>query len=311
MASLTGASIASSYTSLLKLNGNTDSLVAGNNTNAIQVVDGDGTGSALYLNTDRVGVGGQPVGKVLIHDTSDATDDAGMDKFAINILNQADDNNEELGIGFRISSTAPSSSISPGGAITFERTASASRGALHFKTKGSTGALDLDTRMSIASDGAVSVVGALSKGSGSFKIDHPLESKKDTHHLVHSFVEAPQADNIYRGKVNLSKGAATINIDEVAGMTDGTFVALNTDVQCFTSNESDWDAVKGSVSSNILTITCQNENSTATISWLVVGERQDKHMIETNWTDDNGKVIVEPLKVQESSNSTEEKDPSE
>ena len=60
MASLTGSSIASSYTSLLKLNGNTDTLVAGDGSNAIQVVDGDGTGSALYLNTNKLGIGGQP-----------------------------------------------------------------------------------------------------------------------------------------------------------------------------------------------------------------------------------------------------------
>ena len=60
MASLTGSSIASSYTSLLKLNGNTDNIVAGNGSNAIQVVDGDGTTSPLYLNTDRLGIGGQP-----------------------------------------------------------------------------------------------------------------------------------------------------------------------------------------------------------------------------------------------------------
>tara|TARA_R100000152_G_scaffold20690_2_gene15293 strand:+ start:127 stop:2721 length:2595 start_codon:yes stop_codon:yes gene_type:complete len=174
---------------------------------------------------------------------------------------------------------------------------------LEFQTGGS-------TRLTIASGGAVTVAGALSKGSGSFKIDHPLESKKDTHHLVHSFVEAPQADNIYRGKVNLSKGTATINIDEVAGMTDGTFVALNREVQCFTSNESDWDAVKGSVSGNILTISCQNENSTATISWLVIGERQDKHMMDTDWTDKDGKVIVEPLKPEEkSTDHVEGKDP--
>tara|TARA_X000001388_G_scaffold20802_1_gene13780 strand:- start:1917 stop:3215 length:1299 start_codon:yes stop_codon:yes gene_type:complete len=166
---------------------------------------------------------------------------------------------------------------------------------LEFQTGGS-------TRLTIASGGSVTVAGALSKGSGSFKIDHPLESKKDTHHLVHSFIEAPQADNIYRGKVNLSKGTATINIDEVSGMTDGTFVALNRDVQCFTSNESDWNAVKGSVSENILTISCQNENSTATISWLVIGERQDEHMMDTDWTDENGKVIVEPVKLEKKSN---------
>ena len=94
-------------------------------------------------------------------------------------------------------------------------------------------------------------------------------------------------------------GSATVNIDTVAGMTEGTFVALNTDVQCFTTNESNWDAVKGSVSGNILTIESQNAESTATISWLVIGERQDQHMIDTDWTDENGKVIVEPLKTNE------------
>ena len=148
----------------------------------------------------------------------------------------------------------------------------------------------------MADNGNVTIRGALSKGSGSFRIDHPLESKKDTHELVHSFVEAPQADNIYRGKVDLVDGSATVNIDTVAGMTEGTFVALNREVQCFTSNESDWDAVKGSVLGNILTIECQNTSSTATVSWLVIGERQDQHMYDTDWTDDNGKVIVEPLK---------------
>jgi len=150
--------------------------------------------------------------------------------------------------------------------------------------------------LTISHGGNVAVAGALSKGSGSFKIDHPLEAKKDTHHLVHSFVEGPQADLIYRGKVTLVDGAATVNIDTAAGMTEGTFVALNTDVQCFTSNESDWDAVKGSVSGNTLTITCKNSSSTATISWMVVGERQDQHMKDTGWTNSDGKVIVEPEK---------------
>jgi hypothetical protein len=140
-----------------------------------------------------------------------------------------------------------------------------------------------------------SVIGALSKGSGSFKIDHPL--KPNTHHLVHSFIEGPQADLIYRGKATLVNGRAEVNIDTVAGMTEGTFVALCREVQCFTSNESDWDAVRGSVSGNKLTIECQSQSSSAIISWLVIGERQDKHMYDTEWTDENGKVIVEPEKV--------------
>jgi hypothetical protein len=151
-------------------------------------------------------------------------------------------------------------------------------------------------RLVVDHNGAVSVAGSFSKGSGSFKIDHPLPAKKDTHHLVHSFVEAPQADLIYRGTATLSSGSATVNLDTIAGMTEGTYVLLNTNSSCFTSNETDWDAVKGSVSGNTLTITCQNDSSTATVSWLVIGERHDQHMKDTEWTDDNGKVIVEPLK---------------
>jgi hypothetical protein len=149
----------------------------------------------------------------------------------------------------------------------------------------------------MTTNGSLTISGALSKGSGSFRIDHPLAEKTETHQLVHSFVESPQADNIYRGKTTLINGHAKVNIDEVAGMTNGTFVALNREVQCFTSNESDWDAVRGSVIGNILTIECQNSISKATISWLVIGERQDKHMYETDWTDENGKVIVEPIKT--------------
>jgi hypothetical protein len=150
------------------------------------------------------------------------------------------------------------------------------------------------------------VDGALSKGSGSFRIDHPLESMNETHQLVHSFVESPQANNIYRGKVQLVDGKAKVNLDEVSTMTEGTFVALNREIHTYTSNETDWDAVRGKVEGNILTIECQNNQSNASVSWLVIGERQDKHMMETEWTDDNGKVIVEPLKVIEINNPIQE-----
>ncbi len=147
-----------------------------------------------------------------------------------------------------------------------------------------------------AENGNVVIRGALSKGSGSFRISHPIEAKSETHDLVHSFLEAPQADNLYRGKVDLVAGGATVNIDTVAGMTEGTFAALNREVQCFTSNETGWTAVKGSVSGNILTINAQESDCTDTISWMVVGERKDQHMYDTDWTDENGKVIVEPTK---------------
>jgi len=168
--------------------------------------------------------------------------------------------------------------------------------SLYFRGLASNGAASANLSLISLSASTVSCAGALTKASGSFRIPHPLEAKEDTHDLVHSFVEAPQADNIYRGKVALVAGSATVNIDTVAGMTDGTFAALNREVQCFTSNETGWTAVRGAVSGNALTITAQDNTCTDTISWLVIGERKDAHMYGTDWTDDDGKVIVEPLK---------------
>ena len=156
-----------------------------------------------------------------------------------------------------------------------------------------------NSALTVHDTGNVAISGALSKGSGSFRIDHPLPEKTDTHHLVHSFVEGPQADLIYRGTATLNSGTATINLDTAARMTDGTFVELNTNVQAFTSNESGWDAVRGSVSGNVLTIASSDNTSTASVSWLVIGERKDVHMIDTNWTDSEGRVITEPQKPAE------------
>jgi hypothetical protein len=69
--------------------------------------------------------------------------------------------------------------------------------------------------------GAASVTGALSKGSGTFVIDHPLDPKNKL--LYHSFVESPDVKNIYDGVVVLdSNGGATIELPDY-------FFALNRD----------------------------------------------------------------------------------
>tara|TARA_A100001515_G_scaffold129918_1_gene116866 strand:- start:45 stop:1052 length:1008 start_codon:yes stop_codon:yes gene_type:complete len=171
-------------------------------------------------------------------------------------------------------------------------------GTRNYVFRGSTSGGNFDTTFDNPGSGVhnVTIEGALSKGSGSFKIDHPLESKRDTNWLVHSFIEGPQADLIYRGSVKLSSGSATIDIDTASGMTSGTFEALCTNVQCFTSNETGWTAVKGSVSGKTLTITAQDNSCTDTISWMVVGERNDTHMKKADWTDADGRVIVEPTR---------------
>lgn len=144
---------------------------------------------------------------------------------------------------------------------------------------------------------SVTVYGSLTKGGGSFRIPHPLPSLMHTKDLAHSFIEGPQCDNLYRGKVDLVGGTATIDIDVKFGMTIGTFVALNRDIQCFTSNETGWTAVKGSVSGSTLTITAQDNTCTDTISWMVVGERQDPTVKALDITDADGNLIVEPDQI--------------
>ena len=137
--------------------------------------------------------------------------------------------------------------------------------------------------------------GSFSKLSGSFRVPHVLAGLTTTTDLVHSFVEGPQADNLYRGRTKLVAGISTVNIDTTNNMTEGTFVNLNRDVQCFTTNETGWTAIKGSVTGNLLTIIAQDNTCTDTISWMVIGERWDLAMYDPNnpMTDANGKVKTE------------------
>jgi hypothetical protein len=70
--------------------------------------------------------------------------------------------------------------------------------------------------------GDVSVSGNLSKGGGSFKIDHPLDPENK--YLYHSFVESPDMMNIYNGNVKLdSNGEATVELPEWFGVLNKDF----------------------------------------------------------------------------------------
>jgi hypothetical protein len=69
--------------------------------------------------------------------------------------------------------------------------------------------------------GAVEVTGNLSKGGGSFKIDHPLDPANK--YLHHSFVESPDMMNIYNAVVTLNaQGEAVVTMPDY-------FEALNLD----------------------------------------------------------------------------------
>jgi hypothetical protein len=147
----------------------------------------------------------------------------------------------------------------------------------------------------IKGDGSTEATGAFSKASGSFKIDHPL--KPDTHHLIHSFAESNETLLIHRGTVDLVDGSAQIDLDVATGMSSGTWIALCRDEQVFTSNESAWAAVRGSVTGSVLTIDCEDADCTDTVAWTVFSNRHDDHIFATAWTDEQGRPIIEPLKV--------------
>jgi len=78
MATLTGKTIAATYTSLLKLEGDSGSTQAGASGNAVQVKTGDDDDTPLYLNTDRVGIGTASPVNVLQVNHSAADSDNGI-----------------------------------------------------------------------------------------------------------------------------------------------------------------------------------------------------------------------------------------
>jgi hypothetical protein len=152
------------------------------------------------------------------------------------------------------------------------------------------------SRFKVNAGGLVHVAGELTAGTKTFRIDHPLADKKDTHQLVHSCIEAPKADLIYRGTANLSSGVAQVDLDEAAGMSAGTWELLCRDPQVWLQNDSGWSGVRGSVEGNILTIECKDTVSDDTVSWMVVAERQDESIKGQDATDNEGRLIVEPEK---------------
>ena len=79
------------------------------------------------------------------------------------------------------------------------------------------------TAKALSAQGDVDVTGTLTKGGGSFRIDHPLDPAGK--YLSHSFVESPDMKNVYDGVVSLDRsGVATVQLPDWFG-------ALNRDLR--------------------------------------------------------------------------------
>jgi len=129
-------------------------------------------------------------------------------------------------------------------------------------------------------------------GAKNFRINHPLDENK---YLIHTSVEAPRADLIYRGTVQLVAGTAAITLDEEYGLIPGTWEELCRNPQVWVTSVDGWELCKGSVVDGVLTIQAKDPACVETVSWLVVAERQDEVMY-TYGHDEDGRPLLEPDK---------------
>lgn len=115
--------------------------------------------------------------------------------------------------------------------------------------------------------GSVEVIGNLSKSSGSFKIDHPLDPANK--YLYHSFVESPDMMNIYNGNVVTdSAGNAVVQLPE-------WFETLNRDFryQLTVVGQFSQAIVASKVANHQFAI--KTDKPEVEVSWQVTGIRQD------------------------------------
>jgi trimeric autotransporter adhesin len=115
--------------------------------------------------------------------------------------------------------------------------------------------------------GDVQIDGTLSKGGGSFKIDHPLDPANK--YLYHSFVESPDMMNIYNGNTTTDGGGlATVQLPE-------WFEALNRDFryQLTVMGQFAQAIVADKVANHQFRIKTDKPN--VEVSWQVTGIRQD------------------------------------
>jgi hypothetical protein len=111
-------------------------------------------------------------------------------------------------------------------------------------------------------------VQALSKASGTFRIDHPNPEKTHTHYLSHSFVESPTAgDNIYRFLVNVENGTATIELPDY-------YKHLNTDDQVWVTPQGHFGSGYGIVNNEQTSVTI-HANTDGEYNVLLIGTRKD------------------------------------
>jgi hypothetical protein len=134
---------------------------------------------------------------------------------------------------------------------------------------GNIGITDLTGKSTIWLEGNVHVSGNLSKGGGSFKIDHPLDPAHK--YLSHSFVESPDMMNVYNGNVTTDRhGVAVVKLPEYFGALNRDFRYQLTVIGQFAQA-----IVAREIEENSFTI--RTDHPGVKVSWQVTGIRQDAY----------------------------------
>ncbi len=137
------------------------------------------------------------------------------------------------------------------------------------------------------------VQGSLAATNKQFQITHPLDDKK---WLYHTSIEAPRADLIYRGKIELINGSGSVGIDSSSLMSDGTFESLTKNRQLFLQNNQTFDRVKGYIENGNVYVLCENISENITIDWMVTAERNDIEITSSRLYDSDGNYKPERYK---------------
>ncbi len=115
--------------------------------------------------------------------------------------------------------------------------------------------------------GDVVVTGNLSKSSGTFKIDHPMDPANK--YLIHSFVESPDMMNVYNGNITTdANGFATVTMPSYFSAENKDFRYQLTTIGAFAQV-----MVVEEISNNQFKI--QTDKPNVKVSWQVTGIRQD------------------------------------
>jgi hypothetical protein len=120
--------------------------------------------------------------------------------------------------------------------------------------------------------GDLNVTGSIAKGSGTFKIDHPLDPENK--YLVHSFIESPKMLNIYNGKITTdAKGFAVVTLPEYVEAANKDFLYQLTVIGTFAQA-----IVKEELQDNQFLI--QTNLPNVAVCWELTGVRADKYAEE-------------------------------